>query len=73
MASKDLSAIAPGNLYPLRGFYAVSGISPTRVREAKRHHAIELETIDVGKRKFVEGERGIQYIKALAALPKQSN
>ncbi|MGD9632737.1 MAG: hypothetical protein AB7G28_25145 [Pirellulales bacterium] len=66
------SCIAPERLYPLRGFYAASGITPARRTEARRH-GIELPTIDVGRRKFVQGSDAIAFIKALAALPKESD
>ena len=59
--------IDPDCLYALRGFWAASGISPTRIREAKRV-GIELPTLEVGKRKFVRGHCGIEFIERLAEL-----
>lgn len=64
------TCIAPERLYPLKGFYAASGITPARRTEARRA-GIELPTIDVGRRKFVDGHVGIQYIKQLAELSKR--
>lgn len=60
------SFIAPERLYTLRGFYEASGISQTRVREA-RLRGIELPMLSVGKRKFVRGYDAIAYIERLAA------
>lgn len=54
--------IAPERLYTLRGFYEASGISQTRVREA-RLHGITLPMLSVGKRKFVRGSDAIAYIE----------
>ncbi len=59
------SFIAPERLYTLRGFYEASGISQTRVREA-RLRGITLSMLSVGKRKFVRGYDAIAYIERLA-------
>lgn len=61
------SYVDPARLYSIRGFWAASGVSPTRVREAKRS-GIDLPTIEVGRRKFVRGVDAIQFIERLAAL-----
>jgi hypothetical protein len=58
--------IAPERLYTLRGFQEASGISQTRMREARRRD-IELPTLSVGKRKFVRGTDAIAFIERLAA------
>lgn len=63
--------IAPERLYTLRGFYEASGISQTRMREA-RLRGIELPMLSVGKRKFVRGYDAIAYIEILAAETQQS-
>ncbi len=65
------SFIAPERLYTLRGFYEASGISQTRVREA-RLRGIALPMLTVGKRKFVRGHDAIAYIERLAAEPQPS-
>jgi len=59
--------IAPERLYPLRAFQEAAGIAPTRMREA-RLQGIDLPTVNVGKRKFVRGGDGINYILRLADL-----
>jgi hypothetical protein len=64
---RRVAAICPERLYPLRAFQEASGIGSTRMREG-RLAGIHLETIAVGRRKFVQGETGIAYIKALAQL-----
>ena len=61
------AAICPERLYPLRAFQEASGIGSTRMREG-RLAGIHLPTINVGRRKFVQGESGIEYIKQLATL-----
>ena len=62
--------IAPERLYTLRGFYEASGISQTRVREA-RFRGTELPMLCVGRRKFVRGYDAIAYIERLAAESQQ--
>lgn len=62
------SYIAPERLYTLRCFHAASGVSATRIREGRRN-GIMLKTLDVGKRKYVRGSDGINYIEQLAQLP----
>jgi hypothetical protein len=65
------SFVDPSRLYSIRGFWTASGISPTRIRQAKRH-GVELPTLLVGKRKFVRGADGIAFIERLAALPESA-
>lgn len=62
---KEPSYIAPERLYSLRGYWSASGISPTRIREARRC-GIDLPCLEVGKRKFVRGVDGIAFIERLA-------
>ena len=64
---RRVAAICPERLYPLRAFQEASGIGSTRMREG-RLAGIHLETLAVGRRKFVQGSAGIAYIKALSAL-----
>ena len=69
--TREPSYIDPGRLYTLRGFWAASGVSPTRVRAAKRR-GIMLPTLDVGKRKFVRGSDAIAFIEKLAVLESEA-
>jgi hypothetical protein len=57
----------PTRLYTIRGFHIESGVSPTRVREAKRL-GVALPCFEVGKRKFIRGRDAIDYIERLSAL-----
>lgn len=70
-AKQPPTFIAPEYLYPLKGFYAASGVTPARRSEARRQ-GIELPTIEVGRRKFVRGADGIAYIERLAAVGQQA-
>jgi hypothetical protein len=59
------SFIDPRRLYSLRKFVADSGISLTRIRRAS-HDGIDLRKVRVGKRVFVRGCDGIEFIERLA-------
>lgn len=61
------SFIDPQRLYTRRGFINASGISETRIREAKRR-GIELPWLICGKRKFLRGADAIKFIERLAQL-----
>ena len=65
--AKRLREIEPKTIYPLTVYEGYSGITPTRRREA-RLQGVELETVNVGRRKFVMGSAGIDFILRLAAL-----
>ena len=65
--SKQLSFIAPERLYTLKGFIAASGISATRMREARRA-GITIPTLETGRRKFIRGSDAIEYIERLSRL-----
>ncbi len=67
MEPKKLREISPERIYPLRAFQEASGIAPTRMREA-RMQGVHLTTLDVGRRKFVRGCDGIDFIERLAQL-----
>lgn len=69
--AREPSHIAPDYLYTLKGFQAVSGISPTRIREARRR-GVEVNWINVGRRKFLRGVDAIAFILELAELERQS-
>jgi hypothetical protein len=70
-SKRPVSVICPERLYPLRAFQEASGLGQTKMREA-RLAGIRLKTIDVGRRKYVRGSDGIEYIEALAACPALS-
>ncbi|MCO6044689.1 hypothetical protein NG895_12295 [Aeoliella sp. ICT_H6.2] len=59
-------AILPDALYPVSAFERTAGISPARRSEAKKH-GIELEVLEVGRRKFTTGKNAIDYLHRLAA------
>jgi hypothetical protein len=60
------SCIYPEVVYPLAGFIAAGGISYCRIRKAARD-GIELPVLRVGRRVYVEGSAGIEFIRKLAA------
>jgi hypothetical protein len=60
------SFLDPSRLYSLSRFIKDSGISYTRLQFAKRD-AIELNLVSCGRRKFVRGADGIDFIERLAA------
>ena len=68
---RPTSYIDPDRLYSLRGFQEASGISATRMREA-RLQGVTPTTLRVGKRVFVRGVDGIDYIERLAGLAGSS-
>jgi hypothetical protein len=59
------SFIAPDYLYTRQGFIEASGISPSRMREA-RLYGISPKWLDVGRRKFILGRDAIEYILQLS-------
>ena len=63
----DRNFIDPHRLYTLHGFQQDAGISPTRIREARRNGVV-LPKLKVGRRVFVRGVDGIEYIERLATL-----
>ncbi|TWT31166.1 hypothetical protein KOR34_45420 [Posidoniimonas corsicana] len=62
----ERSFIDPARLYTIKGFEVASGVNATRRWHAKQQ-GIELKTLRVGKRAFVRGADGIEYIERLAA------
>ena len=67
------SCIDADRLYSLARFIRDSGLSYTRIQLAKRD-GIELNMVACGRRKFVRGRDGIDFIERLAAhYSKQSN
>jgi hypothetical protein len=59
------SFIAPERLYTLKGFQTASGMSTTRLFEARKI-GIVLPRIILGKRHFVRGSDAIAFIERLA-------
>jgi hypothetical protein len=59
------TAIFPEALYSRRGFITASGISETKLREARKW-GIELRKIWCGKRCFIRGRDAIAFIESLA-------
>lgn len=70
-AREQPSFIAPERLYTLRGFQSASGISSTRMREARRQ-GNECPMLEVGKRKFIRGVDAIQFVERLAQYEQVS-
>jgi hypothetical protein len=64
------TSISPDNLYSLAEFIRVSGLSYSRIRQAA-HDGLEIPTIAVGKRKWVDGAAGISYVHELAELHRK--
>lgn len=56
--------IRPDCLYSLAGFRRSSGISATRMREARKAGIVP-RTIEVGRRKFIRGSDAIEFIERL--------
>lgn len=52
-------------LYGLEEFFRVAGIGRTTVRRAAEL-GVELPTHEVGRRVYVDGAEGIEYLKAVA-------
>jgi hypothetical protein len=57
--------IHPRCLYALSYFVQASGLSTTRLQFAKRD-GVELKTIACGRRKFVFGADGIDFVRRLS-------
>lgn len=64
--AKDTAAIDPRLFYPYPEFIRVSGCSRARISEARRD-GIALKTHKCGRRLYVEGADGIEFLKRLAA------
>lgn len=61
------SFIAPERLYTLAGFHEASGISKTRMRQARQQDVTPV-VLRVGRRQFIRGSDAIAYIERLAEL-----
>ena len=64
--TRNPSVIFADALYSRRGFIVASGLSETRLREAKKR-GIEPRRIWVGKRNYIRGRDAIAFIEMLAA------
>ncbi len=62
-------SIDPTTLYCLREFYRVAGIGRGTVERAA-DLGIILPKLKVGRRVYIDGQQGIQFLKALARLSK---
>lgn len=69
--AEETTHINPSCLYTYNGFIKASGIAKSRIREA-RLQGLKLETFPVGRRQFVQGAKGIDFIIKLAELGNQS-
>jgi hypothetical protein len=66
------SFIDPDRLYTLEGFKDATGISNTRMREA-RLRGMAPEVLRVGRRVFIRGRDAIEYIERLAAESRSTD
>ncbi len=73
------SFLAPERLYSFAGFLKATGVTRSRVQEAKKK-GLPFPALKVGRRLFVHGDKAIAYLDQLAeitlrekALKKQSN
>ena len=64
------TSIDPRTLYSFAEFIRCSGLSYSRIRRAA-HEGLEIPTFAVGRRKFIEGSSGIEYIRQLAAKHRE--
>ncbi|MAT71200.1 MAG: hypothetical protein CMJ58_16945 [Planctomycetaceae bacterium] len=62
--------IDPERLYSYRGFQISSGISQTRIREA-RLMGLPLPILKIGRRNYVRGREAIEWMEKLAELTSQ--
>ena len=67
LTRREPSFIDRNRLYTVKGFHAASGISETRLREARRI-GVDIPSIDVGRRRFYRGADVIAFIERLAAV-----
>jgi hypothetical protein len=61
----NTEGIRPDVLYPLQAFIRASGVSKTKMREA-RLMGLPLPVLELGKRLYVRGAEGIAWIEALS-------
>jgi hypothetical protein len=61
----------PDRLYSRQGFIHATGISPTRLREA-RLQGLEPQWLPIGRRFFLRGRDAIAFVESLAELTPRS-
>lgn len=66
-AAANTSYLDPACLYTYSGFITCSGISKSRIREA-RLRGVKLPAMKVGKRLYIRGRDGIEFVEKLAEL-----
>jgi hypothetical protein len=66
------TVIHPESLYSREGFMAASGITQARLNRAKNRYGLVPPWIPMGKYKFIQGQDGIDFIKALAAATPEA-
>ena len=69
--AREPSYIDPRNLYSRRGTVACSGVSDTRIREARQKYGLTIPWITCGRRKFARGSDIIRFIELLAEIEAQ--
>jgi hypothetical protein len=67
LSPQSVGYIDPDRVYSLPAFYRDSGMTKSRVREA-RLMGHPLPTIAIGRRRLVHGRSGIEWILKLAEL-----
>lgn len=63
--ASQTSYLDPERLYSLSGFISETGISQSRLYEARKFD-IEPEKLNVGRRVFIRGRDGIAFIEKLS-------
>ena len=66
---RNATYIDPSLLYGKKKFMADADLQLTRAMQL----GVTLETVDVGQRQYVEGVKGIEFIKAYSAARKKAD
>ncbi|QDU87199.1 hypothetical protein Pla175_05560 [Pirellulimonas nuda] len=64
--AKDTQPLHPEACYPLAAWCKAAGVSKTRIHEAKLL-GVPLPTFTVGKRVYIQGADGIEWLRTLSA------
>lgn len=64
---KAASSVQPDTLYTLQEFFKAAGIGYSTIAKAKQA-GVRLDSLKVGRRKYVRGNSGIEFIEQLAAI-----
>lgn len=67
LSSQSAGFVDPDRVYTLPAFYRDSGISKSRAREA-RLMGHPLPVVAIGRRRFVHGRAGIEWMMQLAKI-----